>query len=143
MEAEERRYMERIERFTEEFARIQRDFVRDKEGVRAVAGLFREFGHAHSSPPDDPLLEKGKEATERAIVELGVELEKLRDIGVPPAWAIFHGRLLESLRLQLEGYHVMARVFGDWKQEHLTAGQELVRRGMALLEAGTPREGDR
>lgn len=138
MDPLEKRYLERIEAFTEQFARIQLEFVRHKEGVRALANLFREFGGGTGLPTGDPLLEKGREATERAIVGLGLEFESLRQEKVPPVWQLFHGRLLESLRLQLEGYEVMARVFQDWDQEHLRRGQELVRRGMALLEAGQP-----
>lgn len=123
----------------EEFTRIQRDFVRDKQGVRALVGLIRDLsGRLPLLDPQDPVLRKGQDATERAIVELGVQMARLRRAEPPEAWQRFHHTLLESLRLQLEGYQEMTRVIQDWKPDHLVAGEALVRRGMSLLEAGVP-----
>lgn len=137
MDQREKDYLEQIEAFTEEFGRIQRDFVLERDGVRAVVRFIEEFsGSRPSFTPGDPVIDKGKAAAERAIIDLGVQYQRLCEADPPPEWEPFHRTLVRSIRLQLEGYQEMARVFEDSDLEHLRRGNALVREGMGLLEAG-------
>lgn len=134
---QERRYLEQIEVFTEEFGRIQRDFVLQRHGVQAVIRFIEDFsGSRPAFNRDDPVLVKGRTAAERAIEDLSREFQDLHHAEPPAAWRLFHGTLLESVRLQLEGYREMIRVFDDADVAHLRKGKAMVDQGMGLLEAG-------
>lgn len=137
LEDQERRYLETIEAFTEEFGRIQRDFVLQKHGVQAVIRFIEDFsGSRPVFQAEDPVMRKGRGAAERAIEELEREFQGLHHADPPAAWKLFHTTLLESVRLQLEGYREMVKVFQDSDLEHLKRGKRLISEGMGLLEAG-------
>lgn len=133
----EREYMDQIERIIEHFGTIQRNFVLDKSGIRAIVKFIEDFA---GSPPtfslDDPVILKGKQAATRVIEELGVQNEDLQRIHPPERWVKFHESLVSSIKLQLQGYKEMTRVFEDSDISHLSNGQELVNRGMGILEGG-------
>jgi len=137
MKDPERNYMEQIERIIEQFGTIQRNFVLDKSGIRAIVKFIEDFAGA---PPtfslDDPVILKGKQAAFKVIEELGKQLGDLERIQAPGVWARFHESLVSSIRLQLQGYKEMTRVFEDSDINHLSHGQELVNQGMAILEGG-------
>ena len=137
----ERRYMESIEKSIEQLGSIQRTFVLDKNGIRAIVRLIEEMGGA---PPvfslDDPVILKGRAAALRVVEELAAQLATLEAIDAPDIWAHFHQSLVTSIGLQLQGYRAMTRVFDDSNPRHLAEGQELVTRGMAMLEAGSRSE---
>lgn len=134
----EREYMDQIERIIEHFGTIQRNFVLDKSGIRAIVKFIEDFAGA---PPsfslDDPVILKGKQAATRVIEELGEQYEELMRIKAPERWLKFHESLLSSIKLQLQGYKEMTRVFEDSDISHLSNGQELVNQGMGILEGGT------
>lgn len=137
LDDQERRYLEGIEAFTEEFGRIQRDFVLQKHGVQAVIRFIEDFsGTRPAFKPDDPVMVKGRGAAERAIEDLKREFQDLHHAEPPPQWKLFHATLLESVRLQLEGYREMVKVFDDSDVEHLRRGKIMIEKGMGLLEAG-------
>ena len=134
----EREFMDQIERIIEHFGTIQRNFVLDKSGIRAIVKFIEDFAGA---PPsfslDDPVILKGKQAAGRVIEELGVQHAELQRLAPPERWQRFHASLVSSIELQLRGYKEMTRVFEDSDVNHLTKGQELVNQGMSLLEGGT------
>lgn len=134
----EREYMEHIERIIEHFGTIQRNFVLDKSGIRAIVKFIEDFAGA---PPtfslDDPVILKGKQAATRVINELGTQYAELERIEPPERWQRFHESLLSSIQLQLQGYKEMTQVFEDSDISHLSSGQELVNRGMGILEGGS------
>ncbi|HXE72329.1 MAG TPA: hypothetical protein VNO81_06680 [Candidatus Nitrosotenuis sp.] len=137
MRPQEKAYLELIEQVIEDFGRIQRDFVLDKNGIRAIVRFIEDFS---GSPPrfalDDPVVVKGRKAAERVIAELERELASLQEVRPPAEWEQFHQSLVRSLELQLQGYREMSRVFQDSDTAHLRAGRELVDRGMGLLQSG-------
>lgn len=138
----EQDYMGQIDAFAEEFGRVQREFIRSKSGVRALVGLIRDIsGGLPQLGPDDPVLHKAREATEKALVELGVQTQRLERAEPPELWRPFHERLLESLRLQLDGYHEMSMALREYRIDFLQRGQARVLEGMSLLEAGQPPTG--
>jgi hypothetical protein len=138
MKDPERQYMEQIERIIEQFGTIQRNFVLDKNGIRAIVKFIEDFAGA---PPsfslDDPVILKGRQAAFKVIEELTRQLEDLQRIESPEIWAKFHQSLITSITLQLEGYKEMTKVFEDSDTRHLSNGQELVKRGMGILEGGS------
>lgn len=134
---EERRYLEQVEAFTSEFGRIQRDFVLQKHGVQAILRFIEDFsGLKPTFKPDDPVLVKGQTAARTAIQELEVQFRRLEAAQPPPAWVLFQATLRESVRLQVQGYREMLRVFEDQDLAHLARGKAQVEQGMGLLEAG-------
>ncbi|NDD27066.1 MAG: hypothetical protein EB084_02220 [Proteobacteria bacterium] len=134
----EREFMEQIERIIERFGTIQRNFVLDKSGIRAIVKFIGDFAGA---PPtfslDDPVILKGKQAAMRVVEELGVQLDDLQQLSPPERWMRFHASLVSSIELQLKGYQEMTRVFEDSDVAHLSQGQALVNEGMSILEGGT------
>ncbi len=138
MKDPEREYMEHIEAIIEHFGTIQRNFVLDKSGIRAIVKFIEDFAGA---PPsfslDDPVVLKGREAAGRVVKELAVQLGELQLLSPPERWGAFHASLVNSIDLQLRGYKEMTRVFEDSDINHLSAGQELVNRGMGILEGGS------
>lgn len=129
--------MEQIERIIESFGQIQRNFVLDKSGIRAIVKFIEDFAGA---PPtfslDDPVILKGKQAAFKVIEELSKQLDELEKIEAPEVWRRFHESLISSIKLQLQGYKEMTRVFEDSDITHLSQGQELVNKGMGILEGG-------
>ena len=138
MKDEEKRYMEKIEAVIDHFGTIQRNFVLDKSGIKAIVKFIQDFAGA---PPsfslDDPVILKGKQAAFKVIDELGKQLSDLRTVKPPDVWEKFHESLLSSIQLQLEGYQEMVRVFEDSDVHHLSEGQDLVNKGMGILEGGS------
>lgn len=134
----EREFMDQIERIIEHFGTIQRNFVLDKSGIRAIVKFIEDFA---GGPPtfslDDPVILKGKQAASRVIEELGVQHDELQRLHPPERWQRFHASLVSSIELQLRGYKEMTRVFEDSDVSHLTRGQELVNQGMSILEGGS------
>lgn len=134
----EREFMDQIERIIEHFGTIQRNFVLDKSGIRAIVKFIEDFAGA---PPtfslDDPVILKGKQAASRVIEELGKQHADLQQLAPPERWVRFHASLVSSIELQLRGYKEMTRVFEDSDVSHLTQGQELVNQGMSILEGGS------
>ncbi len=138
MKDEEKRYMEKIESAIDHFGTIQRNFVLDKSGIRAIVKFIQDFA---GSPPsfslDDPVILKGKQAAFKVIDELEKQLLDLRSVRPPDIWEKFHESLLNSIQLQLQGYKEMVRVFEDSDVDHLQHGQEMVNKGMGILEGGS------
>jgi hypothetical protein len=141
MDAKEKKYLKAIEQVIENFGNIQRNFVLDKTGIRAIIKFIEDLeGRRPFFELDDPVVQKGKVAAKRVIDELSVQLESLIKMEPPKPWEQFHGTLVESIKLQLEGYKEMSLVFEDSNMSHILEGQELVNRGMNILEGGTKKE---
>ncbi|MHB2015582.1 MAG: hypothetical protein ACYCW6_01410 [Candidatus Xenobia bacterium] len=138
MKDEEKRYMEKIEDVIDHFGTIQRNFVLDKSGIKAIVKFIQDFaGQPPSFSLDDPVVLKGKQAAFRVIDELEKQLSELQGLKPPDVWDKFHESLLSSIQLQLQGYKEMVRVFDDSDINHLQHGQELVNKGMGILEGGS------
>jgi len=134
---EEKQYIEAVEAVIEQFGTIQRNFVLDRQGIRAIVRFIQDLEGKHPVfALDDPVLQKGKGAAERVIQELAHQLKTLEALTPPQIWARFHSAFLDSIRLQLEGYREMMKVFNDNRIEHIAKGQEKVDRGMSILSAG-------
>ncbi len=137
MKDAEKQYMEQIEGIIEQFGTIQRNFVLDKTGIRAIVKFIEDFaGGPQTFSLDDPVILKGKQAAFRVIEELGKQLDELGRIEPPEVWLRFHESLCSSIKLQLQGYKEMTKVFEDSDINHLSSGQELVNKGMGILEGG-------
>jgi hypothetical protein len=131
-------YLEQIEKIIEQFGVIQRNFVMDKKGIHAIVKFIEDFsGQPQSFSLDDPVIQKGKATCYRVIKEMEEQLNQLEHLNPTEVWKTFHESLLKSIRLQLEGYKEMAKVFDNRNIIHIAAGQKLVNEGMSLLEAGT------
>lgn len=137
MKEEEQKYLSQLEKVIENFGTIQRNFVLDKSGIRAIIKFIEDLeGRRPFFDLDDPVVQKGKAAANRVIEALSGQLQILEDLQAPPMWKKFHDSLVESIRTQLEGYREMSLVFEDSDMDHVTDGQEMVNRGMKLLEGG-------
>ncbi|MCL5773517.1 MAG: hypothetical protein M1536_03980 [Firmicutes bacterium] len=137
MKDDEKGYLGKIELIIEEFGTIQRNFVLDKNGVRAIVKFVQELeGKTPVFALDDPVVQKGKQVATKVIEGLARQLEVLEKIKPPDVWTKFHESLISSLKLQLQGYREMAKVFDDHNPAHINKGQDFVSKGMGLLEAG-------
>ena len=137
MKDDEKKYLSEIEKVIENFGTIQRNFVLDKSGIRAIIKFIEDLeGRRPFFELDDPVVRKGKTAAERVINELSEQLKILENLSAPPPWEQFHESLVESIRTQLEGYREMALVFEDSDMDHIVDGQDIVNRGMKILEGG-------
>lgn len=141
MKDEEKKYMDEIERIIEGLGAIQRKFVLDKTGIRAIIRFIEDLeGRRPFFELDDPVVRKGKMAVKRVIDELSRQMEILEDLKPPQPWKEFHRTLVQSIKLQLEGYQEMSMVFEDSNMDHIADGQEMVGQGMKILEGGSKRE---
>lgn len=137
MDSSEIRYLEVLEGVIEELGRVERDFVLSSSGIRAVTQLIEEMsGDQARFTPDDPVVQKGFRALERVLENLEEQRFRLARIRPPFLWNAFHGLLLRSLDLQYQGYQEMGLIFQDQRLSHLRDGQQLVREGLGLLQAG-------
>lgn len=137
MEAEEELYLEDIEKIIERFGDIQKQFIMDKKGIHAIIKFIEDFsGAPQSFSLDDPVIQKGKAIVQSVISEIEKQLESIEKLKPPEVWLKFHKILTESIKMQLEGYKEMAKVFKDKNTIHIASGQKLVNLGMKLLEAG-------
>lgn len=142
MEERESSYLESIEKVIESFGTIQRNFVLDKTGIRAIIKFIEDFeGRRPFFELDDPVVQKGRLAARRVIEELATQLDCLKHLSPPPLWGQFHDSLIESIALQIDGYREMYLVFEDSDMEHIIRGQEKVSKGMQILEGGNKKEG--
>lgn len=138
--ASEEVYLEQVEKIIEQFGVIQRNFVMDKMGIHAIVKFIEDFsGQPQSFSLDDPVIQKGKATCTRVIKEMEEQHTQLEKLSPPELWGTFHQSLLKSIKLQLEGYKEMAKVFDNRNVIHIATGQKLVNEGMSLLEAGTRR----
>lgn len=136
MDQMEKKYLSGIEEAIESFGTIQRNFVLDKTGVRAVINFIEQFeGHRPLFDMDDPVVIKGRLAAQKVVEELTKQLKFLEKLEYPADWEQFHKTLLESIQLQLEGYREMTKVFEDCNLEHVEKGRDLVNSGMNLLQS--------
>jgi hypothetical protein len=141
MDAKEKKYLKSIEQVIESFGNIQRNFVLDKTGIRAIIKFIEDLeGRRPFFELDDPVVQKGKTAAKRVIDELSVQLDTLEKMTPPKPWEQFHSSLVESIKLQLEGYKEMSLVFEDSNMNHILEGQDMVNRGMKILEGGSKKE---
>lgn len=141
MKEDEKKYMGQIEGIIESLGTIQRNFVLDKTGIRAIIKFIEDLeGRRPFFDLDDPVVQKGKTAAGRVIGELEKQLERLGKISPPASWKEFHRSLVESISLQLEGYKEMFLIFEDSSIEHVTEGQNMVSQGMKILEGGSRKE---
>ena len=137
MDAKEEKYLGSIERVIERFGTIQRNFVLDKTGVRAIINFIEQFeGRRPFFELDDPVVQKGKSAAEKVIKELNQQVDYLRNLEYPENWEKFHKVLVESIEIQLDGYREMVKVFEDSKLDHIEKGHEMVNKGMKILQGG-------
>jgi hypothetical protein len=142
MDENEKKYLDGIEKVIESFGTIQRNFVMDKTGIRAIIKFIEDLeGRRPFFELDDPVVQKGKTAVIRVIEELTGQLNTLKDLLPPSPWKQFHHSLIESIRIQLEGFKEMSLVFEDSDMDHIVDGQDLVNRGMKILEGGARKEG--
>ena len=136
MSHKEQKYIEKIEEIIEQFGIIQKKFVLDKEGVKAIVKFIETL---EGKPPtfslDDPVMVKGKKSAFYVIEELQKQLKALKEITPPEKWELFHRTLTASISLQLEGYREMAKVFSDNDPQHIFKGQEKVNEGMEMISA--------
>jgi len=141
MDNKEDKYLATIEQVIEHFGTIQRNFVLDKTGVRAIIVFIEQFeGRRPYFELNDPVVEKGKAAAYRVIKELSGQLDFLMKLECPDNWKKFHGKLVESLEIQLEGYKEMVKVFEDSRLEHIESGHNLVNKGVGILQCGNRSE---
>jgi len=134
----EKYYMERIEDIIEQFGAIQRDFVLDRSGIHAIIEFIENFsGSTPEFSLDDPVLLKGKQAANKVIDKLSQQLVELEDLNPPEIWQQFHRSLVSSIKLQLQGYKEMTRIFTDKDISHIHNGREMVDQGMKILEGGS------
>lgn len=137
MDNQEEHYLEQVEGIIEQFGVIQRQFIMDRKGIHAIVKFIEDFsGQPQSFSLDDPVIQKGKATTHRVIKEMEDQLSQLEALNPPELWQTFHQTLLKSIKLQLEGYKEMSKVFENRNTIHIAAGQKLVNEGMGLLEAG-------
>ncbi|MCE1245732.1 MAG: hypothetical protein LWY06_03715 [Firmicutes bacterium] len=137
MENHEERYLEQIENLIRNISAVQRKFVLDKSGVRAIINFIEQIeGIRPFFELDDPVLQKGKAAALNVTKELSRQLEEISQLTPPPAWENFHATLLESIGMQLKGYGEMVKVFEDSDLKHIEDGQKLVDMGMKILQGG-------
>lgn len=137
MDNKEKVYIERIEEIIEQFGTIQRNFVLDKAGIRAIINFIEQFqGRRPFFELDDPVVQKGKSAAYKVIDELSKQLKSLDSMEYPTDWSQFHNSLVRSIRIQLDGYREMVKVFEDSNLIHISEGQEIVNRGMDILRSG-------
>lgn len=133
-------YLEQIEKIIEQFGVIQRSFVIDKKGIHAIVKFIEDFsGQPQAFSLDDPVIQKGKATCNRVIKEMEEQHTQLDKLKPPELWITFHDSLIKSIRLQLDGYIEMAKVFENRNVIHIATGQKLVNEGMSMLEAGTRR----
>jgi len=136
----EKKYIGEIEKIIERFGTIQRNFILDKTGIRAIIKFIEDL---EGRPPffelDDPVVQKGKAAADKVIRELSTQLSALEALEAPKRWKEFHSSIVNSIRLQLEGYREMALVFEDSNMDHISYGQQMVNSGMKILEGGSRR----
>ncbi|HEY4003042.1 MAG TPA: hypothetical protein VGO93_29505 [Candidatus Xenobia bacterium] len=138
MKEDEKRYTEKIESALDHFGTIQRNLVRDKNGIGAIVKFIQDFaGTAPAFSLDDPVILKGKQAAFKVIDELEKQLLDLQNVKPPDIWEKFHQSLLSSIQLQLDGYKEMVRVFEDSDIAHLSEGQDMVNKGFGILEGGS------
>ncbi len=133
----ESRYLSILEGVIEELGRVERDFASSSNGIRAVTELIEEMsGDTARFALDDPVVQKGHRALQRVVQNLDEQRYRLGRTRPPALWGAFHSLLLRSLDLQHQGYLEMARLFEDRQLSHLRDGQQLVRKGLGLLQAG-------
>lgn len=136
MEKEEA-YLEQIEKIIEHFGVIQKQFIMDKKGIHAIIKFIEDFsGQPQTFSLDDPVIQKGKITAQKVIHEIEIQLSQIERLEPPEIWKTFHATLTQSIKLQLEGYKEMAKVFDNKNTIHIVTGQKLVNEGMSLLEAG-------
>jgi len=136
MNGEEKNYIEKVEKIIENFGKIQKTLVLDKEGIKAITRLVEEWeGKPHTFSLDDPVTLKGRQAAEKVLGELEKQSVELSRITPPERWSTFHQKLSDSISLQIEGYREMLQVFKDREPRHLLSGQEKINQGMGLLSA--------
>lgn len=137
MDKKEEQYLENIEQVIERFGTIQRNFVLDKTGVRAIINFIEQFEGKHPFfELDDPVVQKGKAAAFKVIEELGKQVNYLKQLESPSNWESFHKVLVKSIEEQLNGYNEMIKVFEDSKLEHIEIGHKMVNKGMNILQGG-------
>jgi len=137
MDKNEEKYLGNIEQVIERFGTIQRNFVLDKTGVRAIINFIEQFEGRHPFfELDDPVVKKGKAAAYRVIEELDKQVTYLKKLKYPENWEKFHKVLVESIEIQLNGYQEMVKVFEDSKLEHIEEGHKMVNEGMNILQGG-------
>lgn len=133
-------YLGEVEKIIEQFGVIQRSFVMDEKGIHAIVKFIEDFsGQPQAFSLDDPVIQKGKAACLRVIKEMENQHAQLEKLKPPELWTTFHESLFKSIKMQLEGYREMAKVFDNRNVIHIATGQKLVNEGMSLLEAGTRR----
>ncbi|MFP4496903.1 MAG: hypothetical protein ACLFQV_01730 [Vulcanimicrobiota bacterium] len=134
---DESKYLKKMEKIVENFGEIQRNFVLDKTGIKAIIKFVEDLeGRRPFFDLDDPVVQKGKKASEKVIEQLTQELNSLEKIKAPEKWKDFHSRLIHSLETQLQGYREMTLVFEDSDLIHIEEGQLIVNNGMKMLEGG-------
>lgn len=137
MDKKEEQYLESIEQVIERFGTIQRNFVLDKTGVRAIINFIEQFeGKRPFFELDDPVVLKGKAAAYKVIEELSKQVDYLKQLEYPSVWESFHKVLVESIEEQLNGYNEMIKVFEDSKLKHIETGHKMVSKGMNILQGG-------
>jgi len=137
MDNKEKAYIESIEGIIEQFGTIQRNFVLDKAGIRAIINFIEQFqGRRPFFELSDPVVQKGKVAANKVIKELSKQLKSLDSLKCPDNWSQFHNSLVKSISIQLDGYREMVKVFEDSNLLHISEGQEIVNRGMDILRSG-------
>lgn len=137
MRQSEENYLASIQIKIESFGVIQREFIFERNGVVALVKLINSLGG--NSPVlslKDPVMQKGRNAAHKVIVELERQLGELKIIEPPQVWMKFHNMMLYSIKLQIEGYKEMLKVFEDGEIKHIGRGKDIVKKGMSFLEGG-------
>lgn len=130
-------YLEQVERIIEQFGVIQKQLIMDKKGIHAIVKFIEDFsGQPQTFSLDDPVIQKGKTTARKVIHEMEGQFSQLEKLEPPEIWKTFHSTLTQSIKMQLDGYKEMAKVFENKNTIHIITGQKLVNEGMSLLEAG-------
>ncbi|MDQ7823039.1 MAG: hypothetical protein RDV48_09620 [Candidatus Eremiobacteraeota bacterium] len=138
MEQPETAYLESIQKVIERFGSIQNQFVQEKNGVVSLVKFIENIeGSQPSLSLKDPVMQKGKSAASVMVQALEQELGALEAISPPEVWAKFHENMVTSIKLQVEGYQEMMKVFEDNDIKHIGRGKDIVSKGMNILEGGT------
>jgi hypothetical protein len=133
----EQKYLEGFEKVMVNLSTIQRKFVTDKTGIRAIIKFIEDFeGRRPFFELDDPVVKKGKILANSVVEEMAIQLNTLSNLRAPGKWQKFHKMMTDSIRTQIDGYKEMIQVFEDSEMDHIIKGKDKVNEGMQLLEMG-------
>ncbi len=136
-ELTESEYLNLLEEVFQKLYHAQLELVSAQKGIQAVIQLLKEFSQKPViSEPQDPVYQEVEKILRQLLDMLTTCVNSLSDVIPPASWQDFHFVFLRSLELQREGYEEMLLAFKDGDSRHVFAGNQKVKLGLKLLEAG-------